>query len=94
MILNISDKTFNFVEEIKMKQLKQIFPVVQWNLSDIDVLEKTAIVLTLDEDFQTKFDDLSWSESMEFIEKYGKYLADVMQSIQGKKNKRNNIKLY
>jgi hypothetical protein len=85
MILNISDKTFNFVEEIKMKQLKQIFPLVQWNLSDIDVLEKTAIVLTLDEDFQTKFDDLSWNESMEFIEKYGKYLADVMQSIQGKK---------
>lgn len=85
MILNISDKSFNFVEEIKMKQLKQIFPLVQWNLSDIDVLEKTAIVLTLDEDFQTKFDDLSWSESMEFIEKYWKYLADVMQSIQGKK---------
>lgn len=85
MILNISDKAFHFIDEIKMKQIKQIFPLIQKDLSDIDVLEQTARILTLDEDFQEKFDNLNWKESMEFIEKYGKYLADVMSDIQGKK---------
>jgi len=59
MILNISDKAFNFIDEIKMKQIKQIFPLIQKDLSDIDVLEQTARILTLDEDFQDKFDNLN-----------------------------------
>lgn len=75
---------FNFIDEVKMKQLKKVFPLVNWQKDEMTMLEETGKVLTEDQDFENKFDNLSVEDSMEFIESYGKYLEKV---ISGDKKK-------
>lgn len=74
--------TFNFIDEVKMKQFKKIIPYLA-KVSDPEfqgeLIEKTWYALSLDEDFEDKFNDLSISDSMDFVEKYYKYFQKVIE---------------